>query len=151
MKHIVAILWPHLPITMVTLTTLCLHPSMRLGSMGTKDRMYMCPCVCVCENGGTQICGRCQHSNKDTHPEKKNLDCLLSRGSSGTVVPLWPLLFPDGFLWVLQRRLLESPLLLLHQILLKPTNDWDYTVASSPSLTALATSNHVHSLNFQLQ
>jgi len=43
MQGIVAIPGPRSAFAMVTSTALCLHPSMRLGSMGTRERM----CVCV--------------------------------------------------------------------------------------------------------
>lgn len=43
MQGIVAIPRPQSPFTMVTPTTLCLHPSMRLGSMGIRET----ECVCV--------------------------------------------------------------------------------------------------------
>lgn len=43
MQGIVAIPRPQSPFTMVTPTTLCLHPSMRLRSMGIRET----ECVCV--------------------------------------------------------------------------------------------------------
>lgn len=112
-------------------------PLYEAGKHGNqRGNVYVSVCVCVCikkGEGGMQICSCCQLSNKDLHKPQKSPDCLLSAGSSGTVLPLWVPLFPVGLHRVSQWRPLESPLLWLHQILLKPTNDWDYTVASSPS------------------
>ena len=112
MKHIVAILWPHSPFAMVTLTTLCLTP-MRQGSMGTREGMY----VCVIdrergrEMGGMQICSCCQLSDKDLHKLKKSPDYLPSAGSSGIALPLWVLFNFIGLHWVSQWRPPQSSLL----------------------------------------
>jgi len=128
-----------------------------------RERMCVCVCVLEeegggggeietvrhrgkdqCESGGTHIFipRRHKHPHKDactdththTHTHRlNNPDYRPSVESSGTVVPLWPRFLPVGSLWASQWRPLESPLLWQHQILFKPTNDWDYTAASSAS------------------
>jgi len=114
---------------------------MKLGSMGISERMW----VCVCGKETEMEWSVWEWELKDQNLwlpfavtqrhtlTLKNPDYLLSAESTGIVVPLWMLFLPVGSLWVSQWRPQEFPLLSLHQILLKPTNDWDYTVASSPS------------------
>ena len=83
MQGIVAIPGPHSAFTMVTPSALCLHLSMRLGSMGTRERMYVWERETgrgkdQCERGPKFVVAFSYHKGTHTHTHTHTVKILIT-------------------------------------------------------------------------